>query len=231
MKTVGIIGGMGPLATVHLFERIVLRTKAQKDQEHIRVIIDNNTNIPDRTKAILGDGENPVEELVVSARILENSGADFLIMPCNTAHYFIEDIKKCVHIPFINMPEETVKYTYDKYGKDTVVGIMATDGTIKSKIYENYYCKLGIKTVVPIKTQEKVMEFIYDVIKKGNYNAGTDLLFECVNELKDLGATVFLLGCTELSSAQYLYKFSGNFINPLEVLTESAITLAGGQVN
>ena len=231
MKTVGIIGGMGPLATVHLFERIVLRTKAQKDQEHIRVIIDNNTNIPDRTKAILGDGENPVEELVVSARILENSGADFLIMPCNTAHYFIEDIKKCVRIPFINMPEETVKYTYDKYGKDTVVGIMATDGTIKSKIYENYYCKLGIKTVVPIKTQEKVMEFIYDVIKKGNYNAGTDLLFECVNELKDLGATVFLLGCTELSSAQYLYKFSGNFINPLEVLTESAITLAGGQVN
>lgn len=231
MKTVGIIGGMGPLATVHLFERIVLRTKAQKDQEHIRVIIDNNTNIPDRTKAILGDGENPVEELVVSARILENSGADFLIMPCNTAHYFIEDIKKCVRIPFINMPEETVKYTYDKYGKDTVVGIMATDGTIKSKIYENYYCKLGIKTVVPIKTQEKVMEFIYDVIKKGNYNAGTDLLFECVNELKDLGATAFLLGCTELSSAQYLYKFSGNFINPLEVLTESAITLAGGQVN
>ena len=231
MKTVGIIGGMGPLATVHLFERIVLRTKAQKDQEHIRVIIDNNTNIPDRTKAILGDGENPVEELVVSARILENSGADFLIMPCNTAHYFIEDIKKCVRIPFINMPEETVKYTYDKYGKDTVVGIMATDGTIKSKIYENYYSKLGIKTVVPVKTQEKIMEFIYDVIKKGNYNAGTNLLFECVNELKDLGATVFLLGCTELSSAQYLYKFSGNFINPLEVLTESAITLAGGQVN
>ena len=231
MKTVGIIGGMGPLATVHLFERIVLRTKAQKDQEHIRVVIDNNTNIPDRTKAILGDGENPVEELVVSARILENSGADFLIMPCNTAHYFIEDIKKCVRIPFINMPEETVKYTYDKYGKDTVVGIMATDGTIKSKIYENYYSKLGIKTVVPVKTQEKIMEFIYDVIKKGNYNAGTNLLFECVNELKDLGATAFLLGCTELSSAQYLYKFSGNFINPLEVLTESAITLAGGQVN
>ncbi len=231
MKTVGIIGGMGPLATVHLFERIVLRSKAQKDQEHIRVLIDNNTNIPDRTKAILGDGENPVKELVNSAKILENSGADFLIMPCNTAHYFIDDIKKCVNIPFINMPEETVKYTYDKYGKNAVVGIMATDGTIKSKIYEDYYSKLGIKTVVPIKTQEKIMEFIYDVIKKGNYNAGTELFFECVNELKDLGAASFLLGCTELSSAQYLYKFEGNFINPLEILTESTIIFAGGQVN
>lgn len=231
MKTIGIIGGMGPLATVHLFERIVLRTKAQKDQDHIRVLIDSNTNIPDRTKAIIGDGEDPVKELVNSAKILEKSGADFLIMPCNTAHYFIDEIKKSVNIPFLNMPEETVKYTYDKYGKDTVVGIMATDGTIKSKIYENYYSKLGIKTLLPVKTQERIMEFIYDVIKKGNYNAGTDLLFECANELKELGATTFLLGCTELSSAQYLYKFEGNFINPMEVLTERSILFAGGQLS
>lgn len=231
MKTIGIIGGMGPLATVHLFERIVLRTKAQKDQDHIRVLIDSNTNIPDRTKAILNSSEDPVEELVNSAQILENSGADFLIMPCNTAHYFIDEIRKYVNIPFINMPEVTVEYTYDKYGKDTIVGIMATDGTIKSKIYENYYSKLGIKTVVPVKTQKKIMEFIYDVIKKGNYNTGTDLLFECANELKELGATAFLLGCTELSSAQYLYKFEGNFINPMEVLTERAIIYAGGQLN
>lgn len=231
MKTIGIIGGMGPLATVHLFERIVLRTKAQKDQDHIRVLIDSNTNIPDRTKAIIGDGEDPVKELVNSAKILEKGGADFLIMPCNTAHYFIDEIKKSVNIPFLNMPEETVKYTYDKYGKDTVVGIMATDGTIKSKIYENYYSKLGIKTLLPVKTQERIMEFIYDVIKKGNYNAGTDLLFECANELKELGATAFLLGCTELSSAQYLYKFEGNFINPMEVLTERSILFAGGQLS
>jgi aspartate racemase len=75
------------------------------------------------------------------------------------------------------------------------------------------------------------MEFIYDVIKKGNYNAGTDLLFECANELKELGATAFLLGCTELSSAQYLYKFEGNFINPMEVLTERSILFAGGQLS
>lgn len=231
MKTIGIIGGMGPLATVHLFERIVLRTKAEKDQDHIRVLVDSNTNIPDRTKAILENVESPVKELANSAKILESSGADFLIMPCNTAHFFIDEIKKNVNIPFLNMPEETAKYTYDKYGQDTVVGLMATDGTIKSKIYENYYAKLGIKTLVPIKTQKVIMEFIYDVIKKGNYNAGTDLLFECVEELKDLGASSFLLGCTELSSAQYLYKFEGNFINPMEVLTERAIIFAGGQLN
>ena len=231
MKIIGIIGGMGPLATVHLFERIVLRTKAEKDQDHIRILIDNNTKIPDRTLAILGNEESPVNELVNSAKMLENSGADFLIMPCNTAHYFIEEIKKNISIPFFNMPEEAVKHTYDKYAKDAVVGIMATDGTIKTKIYEKYYAGLGIKTVVPIKTQGKIMEFIYDVIKKGNYDAGTSLFFECEDELKELGANVFLLGCTELSSAQYIYKLEGNFINPMEILAETSIIFAGGQLN
>ncbi|HHZ00040.1 MAG TPA: amino acid racemase [Sedimentibacter sp.] len=231
MKTIGIIGGMGPLATVHLFERIVLRTKAEKDQDHIRIIIDNNTNIPDRTKAILGQGESPVNELVRSAKMLEKSGADFLIMPCNTAHYFIDQIKKNVEIPLINMPEEAARYTCEKYGKDAVVGIMATDGTIKTKIYENYYNELGIKTLIPVRTQAHIMEFIYDVIKKGNYGAGPDLFFKCLEELKELGANVFLLGCTELSAAQYLYKFEGSFINPMEVLAEKAILYAGGDLN
>ncbi len=231
MKTIGIIGGMGPLATVHLYERIVLRTKALKDQDHIRVLIDSNTNIPDRTKAIISDGEDPTVELIKSAKILESGGADFLIMPCNTAHYFINTIQEAVNIPFVNMVEETVKYTAEKYGRDTVVGILATDGTIKSKIYENYYAKFGIKTVVPEKSQADVMKFIYDVIKKGNYNEGTSLMFSAVEELKKMEATAFLLGCTELSSAQYLYKFEGNFINPIEILTEKSIKFAGGQLN
>ncbi len=231
MKTIGIIGGMGPLATVDLYSRIVKRTKAQRDQEHIHVIIDSNTNIPDRTKAILGGGDDPTIELVKSAQRLEQAGADFLIMPCNTAHFFIDKIKESVNIPFINMVEETVKHTFNKYGKDTVVGLMATDGTIKSKIYEDYYNDMGIKTVIPEKTQEKIMKFIYDIIKSGNYEEGTDLFFECANELKDMGAQAFLLGCTELSSAQYLYKIEGPYINPMEVITESSIIYAGGKLN
>lgn len=231
MKTIGIIGGMGPLATVDLYSRIVMRTKAQRDQEHLHVIIDSNTNIPDRTKAILGGGVDPTVELIKSAQRLEQAGADFLIMPCNTAHFFIDKIKTSVNIPFINMVEETVKYTFNKYGKDMVVGLMATDGTIKSKIYEVYYAAMGIKTVVPEKTQDKIMKFIYDVIKGGKYEEGTDLFFECVNELKDMGADAFLLGCTELSSAQYLYKLEGPYINPMEVITESSIIYAGGELN
>lgn len=231
MKTIGIIGGMGPLATVDLYHRIVIRTKAIKDQDHIRVLIDSNTNIPDRTKAIIADGVDPSIELIKSAKTLEAAGADFLIMPCNTAHFFIDKIKEKVNIPFINMVEETVKHTYNKYGSDIVVGIMATDGTIKSKIYEDYYNKMNIKTVVPDKTQEKIMKFIYEVIKSGKYDEGTDLFYECVEELKQKKANTFLLGCTELSSAQYLYNFKGPFINPMEILTEVSILYSGAELN
>jgi len=231
LKTIGIIGGMGPLATVHLFERIVLKTKAEKDQDHIRVIIDCNTNIPDRTKAIIGDGEDPTVEMIKSAKNLESSGANFLIMPCNTAHYFIDKILENVNIPMINMLDETVKSTYEKYGQDVVVGLLATDGTIQSKIYEKYYAKMGIKTIIPKNTQKKVMEFIYDVIKGGKFEIGPDLMFEAVEELKSMGATAFLLGCTELSSADFMYKFVGEFINPIEILAEKSILYAGGQLN
>lgn len=230
MKSIGIIGGMGPLATVHLYERIVLKTKAEKDQEHIRILIDNNTNIPDRTKAIIGAGEDPTVEMIKSAKNLEAMGADFLIMPCNTAHFFIDKILGNIKIPMINMLDETVKYTAEKYGRDVVVGLLATDGTIKSGIYEKYYRNVGIKTIVPEKTQKDVMEFIYDVIKGGKFECGPELMYKAVEELKERGAAAFLLGCTELSSADFMYGFEGNYINPIEILAEKSIIYAGGQL-
>lgn len=230
MKTIGIIGGMGPLATVDLYRRITAGTQAVRDQDHIPVLIDSNPHIPDRTEAIIGHGEDPVPELVKSAKRLEQAGADFLIMPCNTAHYFIDAIQEKVHLPFIHMIEESARYTKENYGQETVVGIMATDGTIQAKIYQHYYDKLAIRTVIPEKKQRAIMKFIYEVIKSGSYDAGTELFFECVDELKQKGATVFLLGCTELSAAQYLYKFAGSFVNPLEILAGKAIVYAGGQL-
>src|SRR5699024_10166329 len=110
MKTLGILGGMGPLATVKLFEKIVSLTHANKDQEHIHTIIDSNINIPHRSRYILGNGDDPLNELIKSAKRLENAGADFLVMPCNTAHYFYDKIVAVMNIPFLNMIEETAKY-------------------------------------------------------------------------------------------------------------------------
>ena len=101
-KSIGIIGGMGSLATCDLFKKIIDMTDAKSDQEHIHICIDCNTNIPDRTKAILGGGENPIPEMVRSGIRLQSMGADVLVMPCNTAHYFYDKITPFFDIPLLN---------------------------------------------------------------------------------------------------------------------------------
>ena len=230
MKTIGIIGGMGPLATADLYRRIILKTKAETDQEHIHVIIDGNTNIPDRTKSIISNGESPLNEMIKSAKNLENSGADFLIMSCNTAHYYYRDLCQVINIPFINMLEETVKFIEENYGKSVIAGLLATDGTIATGIYDSYFDSANIKIIKPGDTQKYVMEFIYEGIKKGNFQFGRENFFKAVDELAENGAEIFILGCTELSSAKDIFNFNGSFIDPLDVIAEKAINFAGGEV-
>lgn len=230
MKTIGIIGGMGPLATADLFKKIILNTKAEKDQDHLRILIDNNTNIADRTSAILYAAANPLPELVKSSLLLKAAGADFLIMPCNTAHYYYDEITANVDIPVLNMIKETSLYIKNNYENNTV-GILATDGTINTGIYDKYFEQLNIKYVKPLKTQHKVMEFIYEVIKKGDYSKGTAALYKGIEELKEMGADVFVLACTELSAAKEIYDLQGNMIDPLEITAKAAIKFAGGIVN
>ena len=108
-KTIGIMGGMGPAATVDLMSRIISMTDAYSDQEHIPMIVDNDTRIPDRTEAILGRGESPAPEMLASAKRLEAAGADFIVIACHAAHCFVDDIKGKIGIPIIEMPEETAK--------------------------------------------------------------------------------------------------------------------------
>ena len=102
-KTIGILGGMGPLATADLFEKITLLTKAETDRDHIRVYIDSNTNIPDRTAAILNGGADPVPEMADALKHLEQCGADCVIMPCNTAHYFLPRLQAMTKLPFLSI--------------------------------------------------------------------------------------------------------------------------------
>ena len=125
LKTIGILGGMGPASTVDLMNRIISMTDAQSDQEHIPMVVDVNTNIPDRTAAILKRGESPVPEMTASARRLEAAGADFIIIACHAAHYFVPEIKDSISIPILEMPEETAKLLKLK-GVDKAA-VLATD--------------------------------------------------------------------------------------------------------
>lgn len=167
-KTIGIIGGMGPLATCDLFRKIIDITDAACDQEHIRVCIDNNTEIPDRTAAIISSGASPVEQMVRSAKGLRDMGSDVLIMPCNTAHFFYKSVAETVDVPFLNMIEETAAVIRRK--GISRVGLLATDGTIQSGVYEKVFEQTGIDTVKPSAGNQKaVMGLIYDGVKAGNY--------------------------------------------------------------
>ena len=146
-KTVGVMGGLGPMATVYFFEMVVRLTDAYNDQDHIDMIINNRATTPDRTEYIIGKSKNsPVDILIKDAKRLEASEVDFLVITCNTAHYFYKEISESVNIPVINIIEETIKYAKEKGYKK--LGILATTGNIQTKLYQNMCKKYDIQYLV-----------------------------------------------------------------------------------
>ena len=228
-KVIGIVGGMGPLATADLFKKIVINTKAEKDQDHIRVLIDNNTNIPDRTGAILHGGEDPVPELTKSAKALENMGADLLIMPCNTAHYFHKSVAGAVNIPVLHMIEITCKAL--KLQGIKKAGLLATDGTIQSGIYQKVFNDSGIELIKPDeKGQEAVMDMIYGGVKASKWDFDTTAVKEAMEALLVAGAETLILGCTELPLAKEMYSLDYPSVDPTLELAREAIRQAGKEI-
>ncbi|MEW9095818.1 MAG: amino acid racemase [Clostridiaceae bacterium] len=227
-KTVGILGGMGPKATADLLDKIVDLTPAKKDQDHIHIIVDNNPKIPDRTGYIMGKGENPIGALLETAVRLRNNGVDFIIIPCNTAHYFYDKLVEAVEIPFINMIEEVGKYILDKFGK-CKVGLLATTGTYEGKVYEKYLNPLGIDVLVPEdEIKDMVLDLIYKV-KAGERKFKVEELNCILKGFKEQEVEVIILGCTELPLVFNPIKdnFSEfNFISSTDILAKKTVELA-----
>lgn len=228
-KTIGILGGMGPMATVDLFKKIVDYTAASKDSEHIHVYIDSNTDIPDRTDAILHGGKDPVPEMVGSAVRLECMGADFLLIPCNTAHYFYDKVSAMVHIPVLNMIEEAAKEV--KRQNLECVGLLATDGTVETGVYDRVLQSHGIRVLHPsVSAQKNVMDLIYKGVKAGNRDIDLSGFYSTIDELMQNGAQTLILGCTELPIAFSMYRIKSNNIDPTAVLARSAVIYANGKL-
>lgn len=227
-KTIGIIGGMGPLATADLFEKIILHTKAATDQEHLRVLIDSNTNIPDRTAALLRGGADPTAELTASAQGLERMGAQVLMMPCNTAHNFYEAVQASVKVPVLHMIRETA-HALQARGVRTA-GLLATDGTIATKVYQRAFEGTGVHVLTPSpQGQEAIMGIIYQGVKAGNWGYDASEAKGAMDSLISRGAEVLILGCTELPLAVKMYHFDFPTIDPTLQLALSAIKFAGGE--
>lgn len=199
MKTIGIIGGMGPLATIDLYEKITFNTKAEKDQDHIHIIIDSYPQIEDRTAYILHGGKNPKDKLIESAKRLENAGADALIMPCNTAHFFAKDIEKEVSIPLIHIVKSTAEAIKNKYPKANKIGLIATTGTLKSGVYANILKDYGYHIIkLDERLENDIMDCIYKGVKAGKTEEYVALFQKCVDKITDMGADVLIAGCTEI---------------------------------
>lgn len=200
-KIVGIVGGMGPEAAADLFRKIIKATPVKNDQEHLRIIIDNNTDIPDRSSAIRGDGPSPVEEIKNSLKILENAGAQVLAMACNTAHYYYDDLKTGVKGDFLHMMDQVAVYIKEKHPTAEKIGVLATEGTINAKLYPSAFAKIDLQVIEPDKeSQIKVMEAIYAPwgIKAGYYKEAKAVLKKAAEQLVVKGADIIIMGCTEI---------------------------------
>ncbi|HOB19738.1 MAG TPA: amino acid racemase [Candidatus Atribacteria bacterium] len=225
-RVIGIIGGMGPEATASLFMKIIKATRAEKDQDHFRIIIDNNPKIPDRTAAILGKGTSPVPAIVEAGRNLEKMGAEIALIPCNTSHYFLDEIQSRLKIPVMNMIAELAAYIGRAYPHVTKAGLLATTGTIKTGLYQKYMPGLQLICPDPASQENKVMKAIYGErgIKAGN--TGEEpmrLLADAANELITAGAEVVIAGCTEICLALKPEHISRPLLDPMDVMAQAVV--------
>src|SRR5688572_5363438 len=226
-RIIGILGGMGPEATVDLFREIVRLTPAEKDQDHVPVLIYSNSKIPDRTTHMLEGGEDPMPALIESARILERAGAGVLAIPCNTAHYYLPELQKKVGIPILNMILETLQEFVRRLPGARSAGLLAHMGTVRSRIYHAAFKERNIDILIPEDADQiRVSAAIQDV-KAGRHNASTQKVFESIaTKLVSAGAEAAILGCTEIPLAFDESRVNFPCLNPTAILAQAALNWA-----
>ncbi len=199
---IGVIGGVGPAATVDFMDKVILHTDARRDQEHIRMVVEHNPQIPDRTENLIAGGDDPTIPLYAACKKLETQDAELIAIPCNTAHAYVERIQRFLSIPIVNMLFETVQYIGRHHGERRTVGLLATTGTIRSRVYHEVFEGTGFALVVPEDVyQAKVMNAIYgETGVKAGHTEGQckEDLLQALEHVVKRGAEVVILGCTEL---------------------------------
>ncbi|POA35841.1 aspartate racemase [Pseudomonas sp. GW460-R15] len=198
----GIVGGVGPAATVDFMAKVVRHTPAGRDQEHIKMVVEQNPQIPDRTANLLFNQADPTMAMYAACKRLESYGANAIAIPCNTAHAFVERIQAYLRVPIINMLSETISAIAEQYGSGKTIGLLATSGTIQSRVYHDAARLAGLQLITPgFDYQGLVMDAIYGGrgIKAGFVDGHCkDQLLLAAEHLCELGADVLILGCTEL---------------------------------
>lgn len=222
---VGILGGMGPAATVDLMHRVIERTPARDDGDHIHMLVDCNPKVPSRIKALIeGTGENPVPALAAMIRRLEAAGASMLAMPCNTAHAYLPEIRAVATVPFLDMIGLTASEIAQRSPRPRSVGLLASTAVIDLGLYADVLHRAGIGVEVPAE-QDKLMAIIV-AVKRGEIGEGI------VGRFLDIAAELsgrcdlLLIACTELSILAGQIETGRTVVDALDVLANAIVATA-----
>lgn len=226
INLLGVLGGLGPASSAYLYELITAHTKARCDQEHIDMIISSHATTPDRTAFIMGESdESPLPTMISDARRLEAYGAEAVVIACNTAHYFIEEVRRALSVPVPSIISETAAFA--RHCAYRRVSVMATAGTVASRSYQHALDELGVEWVLPDEDEQRVLtELIYESVKAGRALDAADF-YEVAHRLESRGAEAHILGCTELSVINSCLPHERRFLDSTEVLAYTAIRLCG----
>lgn len=225
-QKLGVLGGMGPQATQVFYQFVLDRTDAVRDQDHLPALILSDTKVPDRTRAILsGETEELYQRLLGDARLLARCGCTAIAIPCNTSHYFVDRLQGEVEVPILHMIRETAR-ELARQGKKRP-GILATDGTIQTGLYQKECAAVGMEAVAPNpESQKLVMSIIYDEIKQGEQGS-REKFAQIDRSIRRAGCDCAILACTELSVFSTYHNLPPFYLDAMAVLAERAVTLCG----
>lgn len=227
---VGVLGGLGPEATLDFFAKVLARTRAATDQQHLRLIIDNNPAVPNRNDAVAGVGPSPGPALAEMARGLERAGAEFLVMVCNAAHAFQPEITSATSLPFVSIIDETVRATLRALPGATAVGVLASSGCLDAGLYQRAFAPHGVRVLIPTgAARERFMELLYR-IKAGDKGAEVRAAMrELARELEGAGAQAVIAGCTEVPLVLPGADLDVPLVNSTDALVDATIAYARGE--
>jgi aspartate racemase len=227
--TAGVLGGMGPEATVDFMSKVIAMTPVRKDQDHIRMIVDHNPKVPNRQAAILDGGEDPAAELAEMARRLEKAGADFLVMVCNSAHVFLDPLRDATRLPFVSIIDVTIGEIKQKYPDARHAGVLATDGLLAAGIYQKALTEAGLVPVLPGDEELARLMTLIARIKSGDKSREVVQEMGALAELlASAGADVIIAGCTEIPLVLDAAKNTVPVVASTDVLARKTIALARG---
>ncbi len=233
-KTIGILGGMGPEASLHMYDLIIKRTEIQTDQDHIHVIINSFPQVPPRTDAILKTGPSPITFLVVGVQSLKRAGADFIAIPCITAHYFILEVKQQVEFEFLSLLDESLYWAQNNVSELKTAGLIASTGTLISKLFHSTYAPAGIDIISPsVAEQDRVMNTIFGKqgIKAGFIAENNkEAIVKIAQALIQRGAEAIIAGCTEVPLVLKDEDIPIPLIEPMRITADACIIKAGYQL-